>query len=750
MSGIDGDFKSSLKSYRDFENIIDDVDKNINTIEEIIRRIVLFGEDKKLLKNWLSKKCSYKLKETQIKQILSLKYSGWGRFSKELLCEITGYSKETGENFNSIIDAMWETNANFMQLLSPNTYTFLENIENENRETVGIERSSIKKIVKNMMITPKLKRSVLQALEIVKELEKIMKKPPKKIFLECAKGNIDKQGRTISRKDKLKELYASLSKEESKLWLSKIEDKDESSFRQDNLYLYCTQLGKCMYTGKEIKLEDLFNKNIYDIDHIYPRSKVKDDSLDNRVLVLKNINSDKTDKYPLSKDIQDKMKNHWKELENKKLISKEKYERLIRTTEFEKEELAGFISRQLVETRQTTKAVAKVLENIYDDTRIVYLKAVNVSDFRQRYNFVKCRDVNDLHHAKDAYLNIVVGNVYDEKFTKSPLNFIEDHLNGKVKYSLNKMYDYDVITSKCTAWTTGEKGSIVTVKKVMKKNNILFTRYSFEVKGGFFDQNILRKGKGQVQIKKNKPIETYGGYNKATGAYFILVEHDEKKGRIKTIEPVYLYLKNKAEQDMISYCENELNLVNPKILINKIKKYTLLKLNGFLFHLTGRQNDNLLIINGVQLKLDYKYEVYIKMLSKYMERIKKINSKDKLPNFTPHEKITVEENIELYELFIEKLKNKLYSVKLSAQIKTLETKKSNFENLSSQEQSIVLINILKLFACNAQTANLKLLSSSDRAGILTLNNKISKLENISIINQSITGVFEKEVNLLEL
>lgn len=31
---------------------------------------------------------------------------------------------------------------------------------------------------------------------------------------------------------------------------------------------------------------------------------------------------------------------------------------------------------------------------------------------------IKVREVNDFHHAKDAYLNIVVGNTYYVKFTK--------------------------------------------------------------------------------------------------------------------------------------------------------------------------------------------------------------------------------------------------------------------------------------------------------------------------------------------
>ena len=77
-----------------------------------------------------------------------------------------------------------------------------------------------------------------------------------------------------------------------------------------------------------------------------------------------------------------------------------------------------FINRQLVETRQSTKVVAQLLKEMYPNAEIVYVKAGLVSEFRQTYELVKCRAVNDLHHAKDAYLNIVVGNVYHERFNR--------------------------------------------------------------------------------------------------------------------------------------------------------------------------------------------------------------------------------------------------------------------------------------------------------------------------------------------
>ena len=57
---------------------------------------------------------------------------------------------------------------------------------------------------------------------------------------------------------------------------------------------------------------------------------------------------------------------------------------------------------QLVETRQSTKAVAVLLKEMFPETEIVYVKAGIVSEFRQQYDMVKCREVNDFHHAKDA------------------------------------------------------------------------------------------------------------------------------------------------------------------------------------------------------------------------------------------------------------------------------------------------------------------------------------------------------------
>lgn len=134
--------------------------------------------------------------------------------------------------------------------------------------------------------------------------------------------------------------------------------------------------------------------------------------------MLSSANGEKGDKYPIRADIRANMMGFWKFLKEKGLITEEKFHRLSRQTGFTDDELHQFINRQLVETRQSTKVVAQILKERYPETEVVYVKAGMVSEFRQQFDMLKCRSVNDLHHAKDAYLNIVVGNVYHEKFTR--------------------------------------------------------------------------------------------------------------------------------------------------------------------------------------------------------------------------------------------------------------------------------------------------------------------------------------------
>lgn len=759
ISGVDGDFKSTLASKRDFDQIFAGNQKNSEIMENVIRWIVIFGQDKAILRKKIMTNYGDDLTKDQINRILTKKYSGWGQLSRAFLKEIYSSDPETGEAIN-IITAMWETNNNLMQLLSKD-FNYWNQIEAYNAKQ-GICNELSYQAVENLYVSPAVKRQIWQSLVIVKELKKIMQRQPKRVFIEMARAS-GKKIRTTSRKDSLLYLYKNC-KDVNREWTREIASIEESSFRSDKLYLYYTQMGRCMYTSEIIDLEDLFNVNMYDVDHIYPQSKVKDDSINNRVLVKKIANADKSDVYPLPAQIRNTMRPFWEMLRHKELITKDKFERLIRQTGFTDRELSSFISRQLVETRQSTKAVASILKAVFNESEIVYVKANTVSEFRDRFNMIKVRDVNDLHHAKDALLNIVVGNVNHTKFTRDPMNFIKEHN----KYNLRRLYDFDVRRGGVIAWISGENGTIADVHKTIRKNNILFTRYSYENKGQLFDVQIMKKGKGQLPVKSSDTrmtIDKYGGYNKINGAYFMLVEHALKDMRARSLIEVPLHLKTMIEKDKergLSLCR-EKGLQDPVILLAKIKIKSLLQVDGFKMHITGRTGSSQeraecsLVFSGAhQLCISDEMALYIKAIMKYLNRAEKYNKTHKNEELyiTEYDKLDKQNNLRLYDLFVDKLQNTVYHIKLGKQGDNLAAVRKRFEELSIENQCTVLNEILQLFRCNRVLSDFKAIGigkgKGKSAGTISITNKISNYKEVKLINQSPTGIFEQEIDLLKL
>ena len=737
ITGIDGDFKNTLKSYRDlFEFNLSEFEK-----EEVIKAITIFGDDKALLKKRLDVLFGNKLSKDDIKKISKLKYTGWGRLSGKFLAGIQAPCNETGE-MDTIIGFMWNSNNNLMQLLS-NSYGFLKAIDECNGDR---QFTTLKKEVEELYVSPKVKRPIYQSMQIIEELVKINGCQPKKIFVEVARGEGEKK-RTVSRKQRLLDLYKACKKDNEDLY-NTIVSTDENEFRRDALYLYYTQFGKCMYTGKTISLDEIYNKNLYDIDHIFPRSKIKDDSIDNRVLVTKKSNEEKGNVYPVAQNIRNEQMPFWKMLLDKELISRKKFERLTRSTPLTDEELSSFINRQLVETRQSTKAIARLLNKRYN-SEIVYVKANLVSEFRQTYNFVKCREVNDFHHAKDAYLNIVVGNVYNTRFNHNRAIFISDLQQGKV--SLNQMFAYD--TDK--AWSAfGVNKSIDIVKHTMSKNNIRFTRYAFKQKGGLFDQNILKKGNGQVPVKSNSPlsdIDKYGGYNRATSTCFSLVSYINEKGEtVKQFVPIDLYEESKYLENPKAFIDNKLS-VDSTIVIPCVKYNALVSVDGFRMHISSKSGGGATIVYkpAMQLVLNVEQEHYIKKIANYLNKCVELKKEKAVTEF---DGIEFEKNILLYDVLNDKLNNTVLNVKFANTANATKNKKEIFVGLSLKAQCDVLMQILNILHANVRSGDLSLLGESKQSGIVTTGSKIIPTKNVKsfkIINQSITGLFEQEIELLD-
>ena len=767
ITGIDGTFNTSLGSYIDMikifgeENIVKDTYKKM--IEDIILWITLYDEEKKLIKTKIEEKYSEKVTAEQIKLILKLKYKDWSRLSKEFLTEIETMDEETGELIN-IIQMLWRKNENIMELLSYK-YDFSDKIKEYNGINDEEKNITYEDLVKDLQVSPSVKKMIWRALVIVKEIKKVTNKSPKKVFIEMARDTQTEKKRTEKRKDKLLELYKNIKNDDSVKELEKnLKDKTNDELKSKKLYLYYLQLGRCMYSGEVIRLEDLMNDNLYDIDHIYPQSKIKDDSFDNTVLVKKQINADKIDVYPIDKSIQVKCKALWTSLKEKGLMSNVKYERLTRTEEFSDDELAVFISRQIVETRQATKVLADLLKTIFgSDTRIVYVKAGLTSDFRQKFGIYKFRELNDYHHAHDGYLNIVTGNIYNTLFTDNPYNFIKDRKKDNRAYNLNKVFEREN-----NVWNPDTM--ITKIERYIYKIRPLFTRASYEQKGGFSDQNISSEKDKLRPLKLSGVLSNtrYGGYDKIKNSYFFIVEYTEKKRRVRSIETLPIYIKKLAtgKESLEKYCKENLKLVEPKVLISKLNYKSLIHSDGYEYYINSKTVNSITVQNGIQIILTkenyetyrkiYKNLEYLKLICKD-EKIREEKFLEKLPRVLKRNKndkdLTENEVSEkigrLYKEIFEKIEKGIFSKFKSTLPIYIEdcNKLRDFTVLNSYAKSRFIQEILKCLNSQQGEFDTKYTHNYSKKYNMQLNKSKILENNFCIINQSPTGLFEKKIFL---
>lgn len=788
LSGFDAPLKISLKAYHDFKRILGDASIDIdqenvrNFVETCILDITIFGDEKKELRRRIERRMSsygIQLTAASLEKICHLRYKDWGKFSREFLTQIDAcFDKSTGE-VGSILEALEQTTDNLMQLLS-NNYSYRQKLDEFNEAHGHPQKFTYDDLVKPLYCSPAVKRAIWRTLAIVKDIKRITKHNPARIFVEMAREEGEKGKRTTSRKQQLDALYSELKNDQDvKTLLEELGAMTDADLRKgkDKLFLYFLQLGRCMYSGEPIDLTALIgdkNGNRWDIDHIYPRAKVLDDSLENRVLVQKNLNHIKGDRNLCESNIvtQD-ARELWEKLKNK-LLSQEKYNRLTRSTPLTDEELAGFISRQLVETRQSTKAVCEILRVLFANnqknpdqkpTEIIYSRAGRVSQFRKEFEFGKCREINDLHHAKDAYLNIVVGNVFHTKFTTNPA-FIFRNENVNVQYKTKNqtgLFQREIRShdGSLIAWNPdNQSGSLNIVKKWMESSRILYTRYAYEQKGGFYNQNPLKKAKKikskliPLKSTDERFLDTkkYGGYNSQKNAYLALVEHKKKDKRVRTINPIPIRLVDNirdSDDTLLAYCKAPkplgLGLEEPCIIRSKILFNTRFNFDGFSFYPSGTSNDRLRAQHGIQLVLKPEDEHYLKKIFSSSDRDESSELKDK--------GITSENNLDIYDILVQKHKAPPYNDIPSSQLKVLLSGREKFKNLSTSKQCKILKNIVLLFSCRKekkQGVDLTGIGGAEHAGVMNISMDITKVKTALMINESPTGLTSQVSNLHEI
>ncbi|NFA48420.1 type II CRISPR RNA-guided endonuclease Cas9, partial [Pediococcus acidilactici] len=156
-------FLSSLSTYIDFKNMFGE---RVNDpqfqedLEQIVEWSTIF-EDRGIFKaklqalGWLSEK--------QIQQLVAKRYKGWGRLSKKLL---TGLKNAEGY---SILDEMWHSTENFMQIQTRPEFAALIQQANE-KQFEGNDPDNVWENIENILgdayTSPQNKKAIRQVVKV--------------------------------------------------------------------------------------------------------------------------------------------------------------------------------------------------------------------------------------------------------------------------------------------------------------------------------------------------------------------------------------------------------------------------------------------------------------------------------------------------------------------------------------------------------------------------------------------------------
>ena len=734
-------FSSSLAPWIDFKEIFDEInDSNYDLIEKIIEYMTIFNEGS-ILKERLKK--AYNLDQNKVKKIMKLKYSGWSRLSKKLINGIRADNK-FGSSV-SILDVMKESHMTLMEIINDQDLGFKQIIEKENfkNETGSFEYEDIE----NLAGSPALKRGIWQTLQVIEEIKNYMGHEPKNIYIEFAREEQEKV-RTTTRVKKLKSIYNDIKNQldvHGKEVYSNLNKQDEKSSIEKRLYLYYTQLGKCMYSGESLDIDKLSN---YEIDHIFPRTLTSDDSLDNLVLVKKKENQRKLDDLVLPLEIRNKMEVFWKKLYDNGLITQTKYYRLMRD-EFRRDQIDKFINRQLVETRQIIKHVANIIENHYEDTKVFTVRANLSHEFREKYGIYKNRNVNDFHHAHDAYIACIIGRYIQIRFPGLEAKYVYGQYMQNVKKTKNNIdkenhgFIINSMKYECIDEDTGEviwnPERILDYIKCFNYRDVYITKKLDTNNDKLFDVKILKNDKNSLKgetfakipvNKLRKDIHKYGGFSSLKND-IVAVEGKKGKKIERKVVNLPILLRNASTEEQQNYIM-ENNAYSDVKIIKKIKKNQLIEIDGICYYL--RSADELDTAYQLILSRDDNEMVYC------IDRAIQTNDfsyfDNKKENIDKLYKLICNKMIENYP----KYKKKVYEF--------IKEREEDFFELDNSQKCIVIFEMIRVMKRGEQYINIPFEPynlKNDRKG--RLNGQSILLDNTYFYDVSITGIYSKKYKL---
>lgn len=302
-------------------------------------------------------------------------------------------------------------------------------------------------------------------------------------------------------------------------------DKNEAQKSLIRKYrLWLEQGMQCMYTGKLIKLTDLFNKNVIDFEHTIPRSKSFDNSLANLTVCYADYNrSIKNNRMPTElpnyetqshgySAIKPRLEawekkvdhlfnqiNFWK-TKSKNAKDKNEKDNAIKTKHlwqfeydywknkldrFTRTEVPqGFVNSQLTDTQIITKYAFHYLKTVFNKVDVI--KGSNTAQFRKIYGVQPKEETKDrgkhYHHAVDAaVLTLIPSTRKREEILKKTYEFEEGNKGKQYHEKPFSGFNYSMIEEiqkNILINNIADKDQTLTpgIKKVRKRGRVVWLK----------------------------------------------------------------------------------------------------------------------------------------------------------------------------------------------------------------------------------------------------------------------------------
>lgn len=292
------------------------------------------------------------------------------------------------------------------------------------------------------LLNPVVRRSVRISFRILNALIKKYQFIESVVIEMPRDRNSDEEKKRIKDAQKINEKEIKEIQEKlSQVYRLDIKPRHYASQKQLNLKLklWNEQDGICLYSGRKIDPRDLLEKpDMFEIDHIIPRSISFDDSRNNKVLVYRTENQKKgnnTPYYYFTHSNGEYTFEHYKarvlELAKKKEygLSRKKVQNLLFNKDITKiDVLCGFISRNLNDTRYASRVVLNTVQSFFrakeESTTVKVIRGSFTHQMRVNMHLDKNREESYSHHAVDAML-IAFSQLGYDAFHKLQGSFID-------------------------------------------------------------------------------------------------------------------------------------------------------------------------------------------------------------------------------------------------------------------------------------------------------------------------------------